>query len=84
MLTRDVFPGVTAIRPEEFEFPSTMTDMDRGTWMLSGSSVMKDGFTLRSGYPCDLDTLPVGSRIGNNFKILNYPLPLEYLRKLKL
>ncbi|KAL0277171.1 UNVERIFIED_CONTAM: hypothetical protein PYX00_004538 [Menopon gallinae] len=56
--------GVTAIRPEEFEFPSTMTDMDRGTWMLSGSSVMKDGFTLRSGYPCDLDTLPVGSRIG--------------------
>lgn len=57
--------GVTAIRPEEFEFPSTMTDMDHGTWMLSGSSVMKDGFTLRSGYPCDLDTLTVGTRIGS-------------------
>lgn len=31
-----VFPclGVTAIRPEELEFPNTMTDIDYDTWML--------------------------------------------------
>ena len=27
-------PGVTAIRPEELEFPNTMTDIDYDTWML--------------------------------------------------
>lgn len=26
--------GVTAIRPEELEFPNTMTDIDYDTWML--------------------------------------------------
>lgn len=29
-----VCPGVTAIRPEELEFPNTMTDIDYDTWML--------------------------------------------------
>ena len=33
--------GVTSIRPENLEFPSTMTDITYGTWMLSGSSVMQ-------------------------------------------
>lgn len=82
--------GVTLIRPEDLEFPNTMTDIDYDTWMLSGSSgeqqscegqsliyvsteislgflfflVMQDGQTVRNGYCCDLDTLPVGSRIG--------------------
>lgn len=27
-------PGVTAIRPEDLEFPNTMTDIDYDTWML--------------------------------------------------
>lgn len=27
-------PGVTAIRPDELEFPNTMTDIDYDTWML--------------------------------------------------
>ncbi|TRZ05450.1 hypothetical protein HGM15179_021657, partial [Zosterops borbonicus] len=26
--------GVTAIRPEDLEFPNTMTDIDYDTWML--------------------------------------------------
>lgn len=34
-------PGVTKIRPDELEFPSTMTDIDHDSWMLSGSSVMQ-------------------------------------------
>jgi neuralized-like protein 4 len=35
--------GVTLIRPEELDFPNTMTDIDYDTWMLSGSAVMRDG-----------------------------------------
>ncbi|CAD6237103.1 GSCOCG00002142001-RA-CDS, partial [Cotesia congregata] len=56
--------GVTAIRPDELEFPSTMTDIDHDTWMLSGSTVMRDGVTLRHHYSCDLDKLVEGNRIG--------------------
>lgn len=50
--------------------------MDHGTWMLSGSSVMKDGLTLKSGYPCDLDTLPIGSRIGK-FGYITLPVSCQ-------
>ncbi|XP_059483047.1 neuralized-like protein 4 [Neocloeon triangulifer] len=56
--------GVTRIRPEELEFPSTMTDIDHDSWMLSGSSVMQNGSTVRNGYRCDLDTVRAGNRIG--------------------
>ncbi|XP_012261174.2 neuralized-like protein 4 isoform X1 [Athalia rosae] len=56
--------GVTAIRPDELEFPSTMTDIDHDTWMLSGSAVMRDGVTLRHNYACDLDNLVEGNRVG--------------------
>ena len=35
--------GVTLIRPEELDFPNTMTDIDYDTWMLSGGAVMRDG-----------------------------------------
>ena len=28
------FLGVTAIKPEDLEFPNTMTDIDYDTWML--------------------------------------------------
>uniref|UniRef100_A0A8C8C7D8 Neuralized-like protein 4 n=1 Tax=Oncorhynchus tshawytscha TaxID=74940 RepID=A0A8C8C7D8_ONCTS len=56
--------GVTAIRPEELEFPNTMTDIDYDTWMLSGTAIMQDGNTMRNNYGCDLDTLTTGSRIG--------------------
>ncbi|KAB7508105.1 Neuralized-like protein 4 [Armadillidium nasatum] len=56
--------GVTAIAPEQIDFPSTMTDIDYETWMLSGSSVMRNGVTIMNNYPCDLDSLGVGTRIG--------------------
>ncbi|XP_037118336.1 neuralized-like protein 4 isoform X2 [Syngnathus acus] len=56
--------GVTAIRPEELEFPNTMTDIDYDTWMLSGTAIMQDGNTMRNNYGCDLDSLTSGSRIG--------------------
>ncbi|XP_012233137.1 neuralized-like protein 4 isoform X2 [Linepithema humile] len=56
--------GVTVIKPDELEFPSTMTDIDHDTWMLSGSTVMRDGVSLRNNYACDLDKLVEGNRIG--------------------
>ncbi|XP_013418958.1 neuralized-like protein 4 [Lingula anatina] len=56
--------GVTLIRPHEIDLPSTMTDIDYDTWMLSGSSIMQDGSTIRNSYSCDLDLLGVGARIG--------------------
>ncbi|KAE8743975.1 bluestreak [Frankliniella occidentalis] len=55
--------GVTALRPDELEFPSTMTEIDHDTWMLSGSALMRDG-TVRNMYSCDLDTLPIRTRLG--------------------
>ncbi|XP_022100637.1 neuralized-like protein 4 isoform X3 [Acanthaster planci] len=56
--------GVTTIAPEELDFPSTMTDLDHDTWMLSGACVMKDGLMLNNSYGLDLDTVHEGDRIG--------------------
>lgn len=56
--------GVTAIRPDELEFPSTMTEIDHDTWVLSGSSLMRDGVTLRNMYSCDLDSLTTRTKLG--------------------
>ena len=39
--------GVTLIRPEDLDFPNTMTEIDDVTWMLSGSRVVTDGQTIR-------------------------------------
>ena len=50
--------------PTELTFPDTMTDIDHSTWMLSGSSVMQDGCTICSDYPCDLDRVKIGSIVG--------------------
>ncbi|KAK4880128.1 hypothetical protein RN001_008274 [Aquatica leii] len=56
--------GVTAARPDDLELPSTATDLAHDTWMLSGSSVMENGVTIKNNYACDLDTLGAGIRIG--------------------
>merc|ERR1719244_1668546 len=56
--------GFTLIRPEDLEFPNTMTDIDYDTWMLSGAAVMQDGATIKNGYALDLDSLSVNSRVG--------------------
>ncbi|XP_063932045.1 neuralized-like protein 4 isoform X2 [Zophobas morio] len=56
--------GVTAVRPDDIELPGTATDLCRDTWMLSGSSVMENGTTIKNNYPCDLDSLDAGVRIG--------------------
>lgn len=56
--------GVSAVRPEELELPSTATDLEHDTWMLSGAVVMENGVNLKNGYKLDLDTLSADSKIG--------------------
>jgi neuralized-like protein 4 len=42
-----------------------MTDLvDNDTIMLSGSSIMSGGNTITNRYPCNLDCLAVGSKVG--------------------
>ncbi|XP_070207113.1 neuralized-like protein 4 isoform X3 [Littorina saxatilis] len=56
--------GVTMVKPEDIDFPSTMTDIQFDTWMLSGAAIMQDGATIHNGYALDLDTITIGTRIG--------------------
>lgn len=51
----------------------TATDLNWDTYILSGTAMMKDGECVRSGYPLDLDTLTVGSRVGKLFEELDLP-----------
>ncbi|XP_068700240.1 neuralized-like protein 4 isoform X2 [Montipora foliosa] len=56
--------GICTTPPDQLQFPCTMTDLDSGSWMVSGSSVLQNGATIMSGYACDLDNLEEGSRLG--------------------
>lgn len=65
---------MTAIRPDDLEASGgvgagTATDLNWDTYILSGAAMMKDGECVRSGYPLDLDTLTVGSRVGKCFQL---------------
>lgn len=56
--------GVTGVRPDEITMASTATDLDQDTVMISGSTLMHNGTTVRNDMPFDLDALGAGSRIG--------------------
>uniref|UniRef100_A0A182YBM6 NHR domain-containing protein n=1 Tax=Anopheles stephensi TaxID=30069 RepID=A0A182YBM6_ANOST len=56
--------GVTAIRPDELSLPSTATDLEHETIMVSGTTLLLNGCTIRSDLPFDLDALGQGSRVG--------------------
>ena len=59
-----IYAGICTTPPDQLQFPCTMTDLDSGSWMVSGSSVLQNGATIMSGYACDLDNLEEGSRLG--------------------
>ena len=52
--------GVTTHSPLELEFPSTMTNVRSGTWMMTGNGVMHNGATVLEDYGQNLDQLRVG------------------------
>lgn len=56
--------GVTGVRPDEITMASTATDLDQDTVMISGSTLMHNGTTVRNDMPFDLDALGTGARIG--------------------
>ncbi|KFM80540.1 Neuralized-like protein 4, partial [Stegodyphus mimosarum] len=56
--------GVTMHSADDLEFPSTMTNVRSGTWMMTGNGIMYNGTTISDEYGCNLDKLKAGDRIG--------------------
>ncbi|CAL1286035.1 unnamed protein product [Larinioides sclopetarius] len=56
--------GVTIHSAEELKFPSTMTVVRSGTWMMNRNGVMYNGTTITDDYGYDLDKLKAGDKIG--------------------
>lgn len=51
--------GVTTHSPDTLVFPSTMTDISSGTWMLTEDRVKHNGTVINDDYALDLDDLKV-------------------------
>lgn len=51
--------GVTTHQPNDLDFPSTMTNIRSGTWMMTGNGVMHNGATVIEDYGQNLDRLKV-------------------------
>ncbi|XP_041377381.1 neuralized-like protein 4 [Gigantopelta aegis] len=56
--------GLTTHSPGDLDFPSTMTNIRSGTWMMTGNGVMHNGTTVIDDYGQNLDRLKVGDRVG--------------------
>ncbi|KAA0185581.1 hypothetical protein HAZT_HAZT006935 [Hyalella azteca] len=56
--------GVTTHSPHSLDYPSTMTNVRTGTWMMTGNGVMHNGTTVIDEYGLNLDRLRVGDRVG--------------------
>ncbi|XP_033763671.1 neuralized-like protein 4 [Pecten maximus] len=56
--------GVTLHSPHDLDFPSTMTNIRSGTWMMTGNGVMHNGTTIIDEYGQNLDRLKTGDRVG--------------------
>ncbi|XP_024082725.1 neuralized-like protein 4 isoform X2 [Cimex lectularius] len=56
--------GVTTHLPTELEYPSTMTNVRSGTWIMTGNGVMRNGTSVIDDYGQNLDKLQAGDRVG--------------------
>ena len=58
--------GVTTCDPDAMDspFPSSATEFRRGSWIMSGNSVLRDGRSINENYGTDLDKLEEGDRVG--------------------
>jgi len=74
--------GVTTHAPNDLEFPSTMTNIRSGTWMMTGNGVMHNGTTTVDDYGQNLDKLKVKCcGFGREAQIFNRkcPDPVSFL-----
>ena len=56
--------GVSTCDPNNLNFPTSATGFREGTWVMSGSSILKDGHSIIEEYGRDLDQLSEGDRVG--------------------
>lgn len=56
--------GVTTHNPTSLQYPSTMTNVRTGTWMMTGNGIMHNGQTVIDEYGHNLDKLEEGDRVG--------------------
>ena len=57
--------GVTKCDPNSFDpIPASVAHLRSGTWVLAGSSVLKDGLSIRDDYMGNLEELTIGDRVG--------------------
>lgn len=57
--------GVTKCDPNFFDVvPASVSHLPSGTWVLAGSSVLKDGISCRDDYMGNLEELGVGDKVG--------------------
>lgn len=57
--------GVTKCDPSAFDIvPASISHLQKGTWVLAGSSVLKDGVPIRDDYSANLEELKVSDRVG--------------------
>ena len=55
--------GVTTHSPHDLDFPSTMTNLRSGTWIMTGNGVMHNGTTVIDDYGLNLDKLKESDRV---------------------
>lgn len=53
--------GVTTCDPGTLKFPISATGFREGTWVMSGSSILRDGHSVIEEYGADLDQLNEGA-----------------------
>ena len=56
--------GVTAQNPDGLHLPHSLSDITDKIWVLSGSSVTRDGDTIVKEYGVNLDELKEGDCVG--------------------
>ena len=59
--------GVTACDPDSLQspLPSSATELRRGSWIMSGNSILRDGRSIHENYGAvDLDKLDENDRVG--------------------
>jgi len=56
--------GITTCNPDTLTLPLSATGLRDGTWVMSGTSILRDGHTASEEYGRDLDQLKEGDRVG--------------------